>query len=151
MIHPHHPLNNQIVKVLRRAGNKFYPEACYLISLPDGTRAEIPVSWAVPVSAGEEDQPARSQPPPTELWAGIGELLALARLVQALGKTLPEEVAGDGQPQSRFFPCDTAVSGGGQPAPLGAAAARAPTGADPGPGGPADGPTPAAKPAGGAA
>lgn len=44
--HPYHPLYNQIVNVLRRAGNPAYPEPCYLIELPDGTRAELPVSWA---------------------------------------------------------------------------------------------------------
>jgi hypothetical protein len=39
VIHPHHPLYNHIVKVLRRAGNSAYPEPCYPIELPDGNGA----------------------------------------------------------------------------------------------------------------
>lgn len=80
--HPHHPLYNQIVKVLRRAGNPAYPESCYLIELPDKTRAELLCSWAVPV-AQDESAPC-SVLPLLELLAGVTEYLVLVRLMQAL-------------------------------------------------------------------
>ncbi len=70
--HPHHPLYNQIVKVLRKAGNSAYPEPCYLIELPDGTRAELPLSWAEAAVA-----PSPPSEPAGDLWAGIPEYLTL--------------------------------------------------------------------------
>jgi hypothetical protein len=51
--YPHHPLYKQTVKVLRRAGNRAYPEPCYWIELPDGTRAELRVSWIEVVEPDE--------------------------------------------------------------------------------------------------
>jgi len=87
--HPHHPLYNQVIKVLRRAGNPAYPEPCYLIELPDQTRAELPCSWATPAVPGECSL-LYSTPAP-ELWAGVVEYLALAHLVQAILAPAMEE------------------------------------------------------------
>ena len=89
MTHPHHPLYNQVVKVLRRAGNSAYPDPCYLIELTDGTRAELPCSWAEPANQPE------NPPSQIELWAGVGEYLALAGLVQTLLARPPVEGSGD--------------------------------------------------------
>ncbi len=81
--HPHHPMYNQNVKVLRRAGHPAYPEPSYLIELPDGSRAEIPRVWTES-PPGEADR---------ELWAGIEQFLILAALVDALSSSVAEEVA----------------------------------------------------------
>ncbi len=91
--HPHHPLYNQVIKVLRRAGNLAYPEPCYLIELPDQTRAELPCSWAIPAVPGEYSLLCSTPAP--ELWAGVVEYLALAHLVQAILAPAMEEKANE--------------------------------------------------------
>lgn len=87
---------NQIVKVLRLAGNPAYPEPCYLIELPDKTRAELLCSWAVPATSAELS-PAS---PPPEDWAGVSEYLALVQMVKALRASSPlEETQNEYPPQ----------------------------------------------------
>jgi hypothetical protein len=134
--HPHHPLYNQVVKVLRLAGNPAYPEPCYLIELPDGSRAELPCSWAVPASAAEPLTACSPRAP--ELWAGVGEYLALARLVQALAATL-EATCDEQLPND----CTSDRDSGKHSACLGTISAGMPERAHPNPGDAAATPAPA--------
>ena len=145
--HPHHPLYNQIVKVLRKAGNPVYPEPCYLIELPDGTRAELPLSWAEATVA-----PSAPPEPAGDLWAGIPEYLTLAAVLHALCSSAAEEEMDENrnQPTNERAPGAAGRPGAGQPAPMGRPARKQSPGADPGPGGPAAARPGPASPAGGA-
>lgn len=132
--HPHHPLYNQIVKVLRRAGHPAYPEQCYLIELPDGTRANLPTAWTTSVTGGEASELT------SELWAEVSQYLSLAALVDALSSSVAEEVACEEQTEPVY--CASAARfeqqrGEEEPAELGGAAPPLPAGINPGTGGPA--------------
>jgi len=141
--HPHHPLYNQTVNVLRRAGNPAYPEPCYLIKLPDGTRAELPVSWAEAVDPAAPPPLCSDHELTPELWAGISEFLTLAALLHAPGSSalcssVAEEVADENQngpTNSRTFAGSEQPDGTGEPTQVGRPARSAASGTDPGPGG----------------
>jgi hypothetical protein len=74
---------------MRFAGHPAYSGLRYLIELPDGTCAELPISRAVAVP---EVDPTPGSTLPVEAWAGVSELLSLAHLVQEISSTLTEEV-----------------------------------------------------------
>ncbi len=129
---------NQIIKVLRLAGNPSYPEPCYLIELPDRTRAELPCSWAVPANLVEQE-PACS-PCEAELLAGVEEYLELVRLVRALAiNPAPEETRNEHDPH--HFTSDRDPQQ--RLTRLGSTAHGVPDGADPDSGGSAPSPAPA--------
>ena len=90
IIHPHHPLCGQRVRVVRQTG----PEADrhWVIELNDRTHARIPLSWAVPddLSALPEANPLT-----VDLWADVTGLLKLARMVHRLRAIEPAEVMSD--------------------------------------------------------
>ena len=117
------------------AGHPAYPGLRYLIELPDGTGAEIPISWAVPVTDGEVEGDTL---PPAELWAGLVEFLALAHMVQVVSSLLPEEVACNEPEESN--PSQSIAAGERlcdrrEPADLGAGTAALPAGIGAGAGG----------------
>jgi hypothetical protein len=95
VIHPHHPLCGQIVKVLRQAGHAAYAERRWIVVLPDGAPGGIPWSWAVPIDDYTTEGGNALIDGAEELWAGVTELLILARMVQVLSVDQPEEVAND--------------------------------------------------------
>jgi hypothetical protein len=50
VIHPHHPLVGQVVKVVRQLGQyPGYAERQWVIELPDHSRTSLPLSWAVEI------------------------------------------------------------------------------------------------------
>jgi hypothetical protein len=144
--HPHHPLYNQNVKVLRRAGHPAYPGPRCLIELPDGTRAEIPTAW----TAAPQTSPAEQFP---EGWASASEYLSLAAIVHALSSSIAEEVEDEkrNRPSRERDPVAVEQPGSaGKPAEIGGPARNQAGGVDPGAGEPADARSSAAGPVGGA-
>jgi len=123
-------LYNQVVKVLRLAGNPAYAEPCYLIELPDKTRAELPCSWAAAIIQAETA--LANSTPEIELWAGVEEYLALASLVQAMLAGPGVEESGDERDEHNFTP----NRGAGEWATgMGAVSTGVPERVDPGVGG----------------
>jgi hypothetical protein len=87
--HPQHPLNRQIVKVLKREGRH------WIIEKADGSQEKLPLAWAETVpsiiaQANRQDEP----------WAGVTELLNLVKIVERLRVQPPEEVDDESQPGS---------------------------------------------------
>ena len=104
VVHPHHPLAGQIVKVVRRAGHPTDGARGWVIELPDGTRARLPPAWAVAVY-DTTDAPPSVPLPPDGLWADVTRLRALATLVQSLLSSLSTEVtAHDASDPSHLGP-----------------------------------------------
>ena len=121
IIHPHHPLHGQRVRVIRQTG----PEADrqWVIEMNDQTHACIPLSWAVP----DDNAGTRGMNSPASgLWADVTGLLKLARMVHRLRAIEPAEVMPD-EPTAK----DHAPQGPSDPdqyaCPLEQATTRTPT------------------------
>ena len=92
VIHPHHPLVGQLVRVVRQAEHPAYSERQWVIELVDQTCASIPLSWAVPVQDTQEPGLITSETWPDGLWADAASLLKLTKMVQYLTTNQLEEV-----------------------------------------------------------
>jgi hypothetical protein len=79
------------VSVAREAGHPAFSERQWIIDLPDQTRGSIPFSWAVVVDAPGESARIHARQS-TELQADVTTLLNLAKMVQRLMESQPEEV-----------------------------------------------------------
>jgi hypothetical protein len=93
IIHPHHPLVGQLVRVVQQARHSAYSERQWVIELANQTCASIPLSWAVPAQDSQEPRPfTMSEPSIDGLWADATSLLKLAKMVQYLTAYQSEEV-----------------------------------------------------------
>lgn len=91
IVHPHHPLAGQRVRVIRRKGAD--ATAQWVIQLDDQTHACIPASWAVPDD--DSGSPPAPGAPAQELRADVTGLLVLARMVQQMSTVRPTEEESD--------------------------------------------------------
>jgi hypothetical protein len=90
IIHPHHPLCGQRVRVVRQTGSE--ADRHWVIEMNDQTHACIPLSWAIP---DEDSDVLGTNSPATGLWADMTGLLKLARMVHRLHAMEPAEVMFD--------------------------------------------------------
>jgi hypothetical protein len=90
IIHPHHPLVGQRVRVIRQTGPE--TDRQWVIELDDQTCARIPLAWAV-----LDNQTTFPEPnsPPAGLWVDVTGLLKLAKMVRSLQANQSTEVTSD--------------------------------------------------------
>jgi hypothetical protein len=91
IIHPHHPLAGQRVRVIRQTGPE--TDRQWIIELEDQTCARIPLSWAAP---DDHSTPPEANSPAAGLWVDVTGLLKLARMVRGLQANESTEVTSDG-------------------------------------------------------
>lgn len=97
VVHPQHPLNTRIVKVLgREAGH-------WIIENPGGSSEKLPLAWA------EAAPGIIVQAESSHAWVGVTELLNLVKMIKRLRAQPPEEV-DDGNP-SREVDTDQQAAG----------------------------------------
>ena len=90
IIHPHHPLVGQRVRVVRQTGSE--TDRQWVIELDDQTCARIPLSWAVP---DDDSTPPEADSPAVGLWVDVTGLLKLAKMVRGLQANESTEVTSD--------------------------------------------------------
>jgi hypothetical protein len=71
--YPQHPLNRQIVKVLKREGRY------WIIEKADGSQEKLPLAWAETVPSIIAQANRQNEP-----WAEVTELLNLVKIVERL-------------------------------------------------------------------
>jgi len=124
VIHPHHPLVGQIVRVVSQARHPTYSERQWVVELADRSRASIPLSWAVPV---EETEAVISESQAKGLRVDVPALLKLVKMVQYLTESRSEEVLPhEASPRSRDSPKDPQAAAGSFLSRLGTAAEQVP-------------------------
>jgi hypothetical protein len=90
IIHPHHPLVGQRVRVVRQTGSE--TDRQWVIELDDQTCARIPLSWAVP---DDPSTPPEPDSPAAGLRVDVTGLLKLATMVGNLQANESTEVTWD--------------------------------------------------------
>ena len=125
MLHPHHPLTGQVVRVVRQTGHSAYAERRWVIELDDGIRLSIPLSWAEPVTEKSAPTSARTSQEHQQMWVDVTTLLNLATMVRLLTTNPPEEAvchesANDTLTDHPSTSCESTPCRSGSVPPLGA-------------------------------
>ena len=133
MVHPNHPLNGQLVRVVRQTGHPAYTERQWVVELPDQTRGSLPLSWAVSVEGLPEEPSEIDDVEEANPCVTVSTLLRLARMVRNLTTIQSDKGETHGQ-STTLAPIIGAQPSAGHslrsPATLGATAPPATTGFD---------------------